>query len=147
MGVFQQPARTMEETTGGLMGRKVLVIDDEEGIRNFVKAILRKKNYVVEEAIDGEQAIGKIMKEDYDFFICDIRMPKKNGWEVLKVIRSNPTTREAPVIVLTGLIDNQDMKKAYDLGANYYITKPFTPAQLNYGTMLMFGEVENFWKA
>jgi putative two-component system response regulator len=74
-------------------------------------------------------------------------MPKKDGWEVLKTIRSNPATKDLPVIVLTGLIDNQDMKKAYDLGANYYITKPFTPSQLHYGTLLMFDEVEGFWKA
>jgi len=129
------------------MGRRVLVIDDEESIRTYIKAILNKRNCVVEEAADGEQAIGKIMQGTYDFFICDIGMPRKDGWEVLKAIRSNPSSKDVPVIVLTGLIDNQDMKKAYDLGANYYITKPFTPAQLNYGTMLMFGEVENFWKA
>ena len=129
------------------MSRKVLVVDDEEGIRNYIRAILSKKNYVVDEATDGEEAIGKIMKGAYDFFICDIRMPKKDGWEVLKTIRSNPATKDLPVIVLTGLIDNQDMKKAYDLGANYYITKPFTPSQLNYGTLLMFDEVEGFWKA
>ena len=129
------------------MARKVLVIDDEEGIRAYIKTILSKRSFVVEEATDGEQAIGKIMKGNYDFFICDIRMPRKDGWDVLKAIRSNPSSKDAPVIVLTGLIDNQDIRKAYELGANYYITKPFTPAQLNYGTMLMFGEVENFWKA
>ncbi len=129
------------------MGRRVLVIDDEEGVRTYIKTILSKRDYVIEEAADGEQAIQKIVKGTYDFFICDIRMPRKDGWDVLKAIRANPATREVPVIVLTGLIDNQDMKKAYDLGANYYITKPFTPAQLNYGTMLMFGEVESFWKA
>lgn len=129
------------------MSRKVLVVDDEEGIRSYIKAILTKKSYVVDEATDGEEAIGKIMNGAYDFFICDIRMPKKDGWEVLKTIRSNPATKDLPVIVLTGLIDNQDMRKAYDLGANYYITKPFTPSQLNYGTLLMFDEVEAFWKA
>ena len=128
------------------MGRKVLVIDDEEGIRNYVKAILEKKNYVVEEATDGDEAIGKIGKGAYDFFICDIRMPKKDGWEVLKTIRASPTNKDVPVIVLTGLTDNQDIKRAYDLGANYYITKPFTPSQLYYGTLLMFNEVEPFWK-
>jgi DNA-binding response OmpR family regulator len=77
-------------------------------------------------------------KEDFDLLICDIMMPNKDGWEVLKEVRSNPKTKDMPVIVLTAKDEDSDMFKGYDLGANYYITKPFTKAQLLNGIQLMF---------
>ena len=67
-------------------------------------------------------------------------MPNKNGWEVLKEVRLNPKTKDIPVIVLTAKNEDTDMFKGYDLGANYYITKPFTKEQLLFGLKMMFGE-------
>jgi DNA-binding response OmpR family regulator len=67
-------------------------------------------------------------------------MPNKNGWEVLKSVKSNPKTRDIPVIMLTAKNEDADMFKGYGLGANYYITKPFTKDQLLYGLKLMLGE-------
>jgi two-component system alkaline phosphatase synthesis response regulator PhoP/two-component system response regulator VicR len=122
------------------MSRKILIVDDEEVIRKFLKIHLAKLGYEVKEAGDGEQAIEQLGKDDFDLLICDILMPKKNGWEVIKEAKSNPKTKDMPVIVLTAKNEDSDMFKGYDLGANYYMTKPFSKAQLLYGLQLMFNE-------
>jgi CheY-like chemotaxis protein len=118
--------------------KKILIVDDEEVIRKFLKIHLDKLGYEVKEAVDGEQAIEQIWKDDFDLLICDILMPKKDGWEVIKEVKSNPKTKDIPVIVLTAKNEDTDMFKGYDLGANYYMTKPFSKAQLLYGLQLMF---------
>lgn len=121
------------------MKRKVLVVDDEEVIRKFLKIHLGKWGYDVEEASDGEEAVGRLKGENFDLLISDVLMPKKNGWELLKEVRSNQNTKDLPVLLLTAKNEDTDMFKGYGLGANYYLTKPFTKAQLLYGIQLMFG--------
>lgn len=123
------------------MSKRVLIVDDEEVIRKFLKIHLAKLGYEVKEAADGEQAIEQLGIDDFDLLICDILMPKKNGWEVMKEVKSNPKTRNLPVILLTAKNEDSDMFKGYDLGANYYMTKPFTKAQLFYGLKLMLDEI------
>jgi len=123
------------------MSKKVLIVDDEEVIRKFLKIHLTKLGYEVTEAADGEQAIEQLgKKDDFNLIICDILMPKKNGWEVIKEVKSNPKMRNIPFIVLTAKNEDSDMFNGYDLGANYYMTKPFTKAQLLYGLRLMLDE-------
>jgi len=122
------------------MGKKVLIVDDEEIIRKFLRINLLKLGYEVKEAIDGVQALEQLGNDNYDLLICDILMPNKDGWQVLKEMRSNPKTKDIPVIVLTAKNEDTDMFKGYDLGANYYITKPFTKEQLLFGLKMMFGE-------
>ena len=122
------------------MSRKILVVDDEEVIRKSLRIHLDKLGYEVMEAADGEQAIEQLGKDDFDLLICDIMMPKKDGWEVIKEVKSNPKTKNLPVIVLTAKNEDPDMFKGYDLGANYYMTKPFTKSQLLYGLKLMLEE-------
>jgi two-component system, OmpR family, alkaline phosphatase synthesis response regulator PhoP len=122
------------------MSKKVLIVDDEEVIRKLLRIHLVKWGYEVKEAVDGAQAIEQIGKDDFDLLICDILMPKMDGWQVLKEVKSNPKTKDMPVIVLTAKNQDSDMFKGYDWGANYYMTKPFTKAQLLYGLKLMFEE-------
>jgi len=122
------------------MSRKVLIVDDEEIIRKFLRINLDNWGYEVKEAVDGEEALKQLKSDDFDLLICDILMPNKDGWEVLKEMRLDPKTREIPVIILTAKNEDSEMFKGYDMGANYYMTKPFTKAQLQYGLKLMFGE-------
>jgi len=122
------------------MKRKILIVDDEEVIRKILRILLDKLGYEVKEAADGEQAIQELGKDDFDLLICDILMPKKDGWEVIKEAKSNSKTKNMPVILLTAKNEDSDVFKGYDLGANYYMTKPFTKAQLIYGLRLMFNE-------
>ena len=122
------------------MSKKVLIVDDEEVIRKLLRIHLVKWGYEVREAVDGTQAIEQIGKDDFDLLICDILMPNMDGWQVLKEVKSNPKTKDMPVIVLTAKNQDADMFKGYDLGASYYMTKPFTKAQLLYGLKLMLEE-------
>ncbi len=126
--------------------RRALVIDDEEKVRKHIKILLGKRNYIIEEAADGDLGIEMVLTREYDLILCDLRMPEKDGWAVLRAIRSSPESKDVPVIILGRLIDNEDMKRVYDEGANYYLTKPFTPSQLYYGIQLVFEEVKDFWK-
>ena len=122
------------------MGKKVLIVDDEEVIRKFLKINLVKLGYEVNEAVDGAQALERLARETYDLLISDVLMPNKNGWELLKAVRSNPKTKDMSVILLTAKNEDADMFQGYELGANYYMTKPFTKDQLLFGLGLMFGK-------
>ncbi len=116
---------------------KVLVVEDDDVIRKFLRLQLGKWGYRVVEAEDGVEAILKLGKEGFDLIICDIMMPKKDGWELIKEVRLSPKTKDISVIVLTAKNKDSDMFKGYELGANYYITKPFTKAQLLHGIELV----------
>ena len=120
------------------MSKKVLVVDDEDTIRKFLKIHLVKDGYDVKEAADGEQAIDQLKRDRFDLMICDLMMPKKNGWEVIHEVRSHSTTKRLPVIILTAKNEDEDMFKGYSSGANYYITKPFTKSQLFFAINLIF---------
>lgn len=122
------------------MAKKILIVDDEEVIRKYLRVNLVKWGYEVKEVINGVEALEQLGKDNFDLLITDIVMPNKDGWEVLKEVRSNPKTKDIPVIVLTGKNEDAEMFKGYDMGANYYMTKPFTKTQLQYGLKLMFGE-------
>jgi CheY-like chemotaxis protein len=123
-----------------MMGKKILIVDDEEIIRKVLRINLLKWGYEVSEATDGVKALEQLGNDNYELLICDILMPNKNGWDVLKEMRSNPKTKDIPVIVLTAKNEDADMFKGYELGTNYYMTKPFTKNQLLYALKLMFGE-------
>jgi DNA-binding response OmpR family regulator len=120
------------------MSKKVLVVDDEDTIRKFLKIHLLKDGYDVKEAADGEEAIDQLKRDRFDLMICDLMMPKKNGWEVIREVRSHSTTKGLPVIILTAKNEDEDMFKGYSAGANYYITKPFTKSQLFFAINLIF---------
>ena len=126
-----------------MKNEKVLVVEDDEVIRKVLRLQLGKWGYRVVEAEDGVAAILKLGKEDFDLIICDIMMPKKDGWELIKEVRLSPKTKDIPVIVLTAKNKDSDMFKGYDLGANYYITKPFTRAQLLQGIQMILSKDPN----
>ena len=122
------------------MGKKILIVDDEEVIRKFLRINLLKLGHEVIEAADGAQALEKLAAGTYDLLISDVLMPNKNGWELLKAVRLNPRTKDMSVILLTAKNEDADMFQGYELGANYYMTKPFTKDQLLFGLNLMFGK-------
>jgi two-component system alkaline phosphatase synthesis response regulator PhoP len=81
-------------------------------------------------ALDGEQALEKIKSEKPDLIVLDIMMPKVDGYEVCKTIKSDPGTKQIPVILLSAKGRNVDQKMGFDVGADDYITKPFSPRKL-----------------
>ena len=123
-----------------MKNRKVLIVEDEEVIRKILRITLSKWGFQVEEAEDGVQALVKLEKERYPLIICDILMPNLNGWDLIKKVKEDPKTRDIRIIALTSRNRDSDMFKGYELGANYYMTKPFTQAQLQYGIQLVLDE-------
>lgn len=104
---------------------KVLVADDESRMRKLVKDFLVKRDFIVLEASDGEEALSYFYREkDIALFILDVMMPKVNGWDVCKEIRQ---TSKVPIIMLTAKSAEDDELNGFDLGADEYITKPFSP--------------------
>ena len=118
--------------------KKILIVDDEEVIRKFLSLQLNKWGYDIVEAEDGEQATLKLEGEDFDLMITDVMMPNKDGWQLIQEVKTNPKTKNLPVIVLTAKSRDEDMFKGYELGATYYLPKPFTKEQLQFGINMMF---------
>ena len=123
-----------------MKNRSILIVEDEQVVRKFLRLQLSQWGYKVTEAEDGVQAILKLGKENFDLILLDIVMPNKDGWELMKEVRLSPKTKDIPVIVLTAKNKDSDMFKGYELGANYYIPKPFTKTQLLHGLKLVFEE-------
>jgi len=109
---------------------RVLVVDDEIYIVHILDFSLGMEGYEVITALDGEQALERLKSDRPDLIVLDIMMPKLDGYEVCKAIKSNPATKHIPVILLSAKGRNVDQKTGYDVGADDYITKPFTPRKL-----------------
>lgn len=104
---------------------KILVVDDESRMRKLVKDFLVRADYEVLEAGDGEEALDKFYDDkDIALIVLDVMMPKLNGWEVCKEIRQ---TSKIPIIMLTAKGDEKDELNGFELGADEYIAKPFSP--------------------
>lgn len=104
---------------------KILVVDDEPRMRKLVKDFLTVKGFQVIEAEDGEQAIDIFFEEkDIALILLDVMMPKMDGWEVLKTIRQYS---QIPILMLTARGEEQDELQGFKLGADEYISKPFSP--------------------
>ena len=109
---------------------KILVVDDEIYIVHILDFSLGMEGYEVVTALDGEQALEKVKTEKPDLIVLDIMMPKLDGYEVCKNIKSNAATQHIPVILLSAKGRNVDQKLGFDVGADDYITKPFSPRKL-----------------
>lgn len=109
------------------MLNKILIAEDEPALRNLVKTCLVKEGYSVIEAKDGQEALDLFYSENVSLVILDIMMPQLDGFEVLKTIRIESTV---PVLMLTARNTEYDELHGLKLGADDYITKPFSPAVL-----------------
>lgn len=109
---------------------KILVIEDEELIRNLICDLLSIKDFKVIEAEDGLQGIKLANAELPDLIICDILMPELDGYNVLKQLQSQPSTSVIPFIFLTAKGTKEDFRQGMNLGADDYLTKPFTEEEL-----------------
>src|SRR5438105_11584817 len=106
--------------------KRILVIDDEEWLREMVHLALTQKGYEVIEAGNGAMGIQVALKELPDLILCDVNMEKMDGYRTLSSMRSEPTTASIPFILMTGLADNAGMRHGMELGADDYLPKPFT---------------------
>jgi len=108
------------------MSRNILVVEDDAGIRSNLREMLEAEGYTVREAVDGEDGIRQAVGAPPDLVICDVMMPGKDGYAVLSTLRERDETIEVPFLFLTARADRESHRKGMELGAEDYLTKPFT---------------------
>jgi two-component system alkaline phosphatase synthesis response regulator PhoP len=123
--------------------RTIMVVDDNPDIITIVKTILEGKGYNVLSASSGQELLNLLNNQKPDLIILDIMMPEMDGLEVLGRLKGVTETASIPVILLTAKVQYEDVLGGYKLGADYYITKPFTSTQLVNGINLLLGESKN----
>lgn len=109
---------------------RILVIDDEATVRVNVMRFLQLEGYLPSEAEDGECGIQAALRSPPDLILCDLMMPGTDGFGVLARLRAEPATAAVPFVFLTASADMEDSRIGFLLGANEYITKPFSLAVL-----------------
>src|SRR5512138_2288588 len=107
---------------------KVLVVDDETEIRELIVKYLRREGIQTAEADGGVTAVSQILQQDFDLVILDIMMDDLDGFEVLKQVR--PMKPRVPMLLLSARQEDYDKVLGFGLGADDYVTKPFSPAEL-----------------
>ncbi|MFU8796974.1 MAG: response regulator [Dehalococcoidia bacterium] len=112
-----------------MVKQKILVVDDEQGVRLTVSRML-EDDFVVLEAADGEQAIAMAREEMPSIILMDLMMPKLDGYAACLSIKSDQDTRRIPVVMLTAIGHELNKRFAEEMGADGYITKPFTRESL-----------------
>ena len=113
------------------MTRTILIVDDDPVIRMLITTTLRDvSGYRLEEAGDGMQALEAALREQPEIVFLDYDMPRLNGVETCRRLRSDPVTAEATIVMLTGKSDDPAQQRARAAGADLYLTKPFSPLRL-----------------
>ncbi len=112
------------------MGRSVLIVDDEPNIVRSLQFLMTKAGYDVRVARDGEQALDEIAKTQPDLVLLDAMMPKRDGFDVCQTIRGNPRWAGVRVIMLTAKGRDIEREKGMAMGADDYITKPFSTKEV-----------------
>lgn len=128
-----------QPTASGAVKPLVLVVDDSDENCRMVEMLLKSRGFGVETAPDGPSALRALERRRPDIILLDVMMPAMSGMEVLDRIRSNPQHASIPVILVTAKSGDEDLLEGYKFGADYYITKPFSPRQLLYGIGLVLG--------
>ncbi|MCS7203579.1 MAG: response regulator transcription factor [Thermodesulfovibrio sp.] len=112
------------------MNKKILIVEDEKEIAEIIAYNLRKENFDVSIAFDGEEALEKIRKNSYDLVILDLMLPKIDGLDICKIIRNNPKLNKTGIIMVTAKTEEIDRVLGLEIGADDYITKPFSVREL-----------------
>lgn len=112
------------------MANKILVVDDEPNIVLSLEFLMKQAGFQVRTASDGEAALAAVATETPDLVLLDVMMPRKNGYEVCQAIRANPDCKGVRIIMLTAKGREVEREKGLALGADDYITKPFSTQEV-----------------
>lgn len=121
------------------MPKKILIADDEPNIVISLEYLLQREGYTVLIARDGQEALDAITRERPDLVLLDVMMPKKSGFEVCQALRANDALQGTKILMLTAKGRDTDMAKGTALGADDYMTKPFSTRELVAKVALMLG--------
>jgi DNA-binding response OmpR family regulator len=117
----------------------VLVADDDHDILGLVSFRLERAGYDVVAAHDGEEALRLALERVPDLAVIDVMMPKLDGYEVTTRLRQNHATRRMPVILLTARVQEADIARGFEAGADDYVKKPFSPQELGARVQAILG--------
>ena len=121
------------------MGKTILIVEDEPKNMTLTKDILKISGYETIEAVDGRQGVEKAKSARPDLILMDIMMPKMDGYAACREIKADPATKNIPVIMLTAVGYDLNKKLAKQMGADGYVTKPFSRQQLVDAITLLLG--------
>lgn len=107
-----------------------MAVDDDHVIRGLLEVNLEMEGHEVVTAVDGQDALDRVEEEAPDLILLDVMMPNVNGWQVAETLKSNPRTRNIPIVFLSARAMEADVRKGTDLGVQAYVTKPFDPIDL-----------------
>ena len=113
-----------------ITGQTILVVDDDKEIVRLVRAYLEKAGYQVLTAYDGSTALHILRRERPALVVLDLMLPDQDGWDITRLVRSDPALASMPIIMLTARIDDTDKIIGLELGADDYVTKPFNPREV-----------------
>ncbi len=120
---------------------KVLIVDDASTVRMYHRNVLEAAGYVVDEAVNGLEALEKALENTFDLYIVDINMPKMDGYRLCQAIRASDELNAVPIIMISTESETKDANKAFSVGANFYLNKPVDANELSTLVSLMLGEV------
>lgn len=112
------------------MPPRILVVDDDPAVREYASTTLQDAGFVVNDVPSGEQALEEMRRERYDVVVLDKAMPGMDGDEVARVLRDEPGGGSLAIVMLSGLVSDQDQWDGWRAGVDIYVTKPFDDAEL-----------------
>lgn len=112
------------------MSKKILIVEDEKEIAELIAYSLKKEKYDVSIVLDGETALKRLRENVYDLVILDLMLPGIDGFEICKIIRNNSNMQKTGIIIVTAKGEEFDKVRGLEMGADDYITKPFSPREL-----------------
>lgn len=113
-------------------GKKILIIEDDQFLREFYQELLQQEGFLVDVAVDGEVGLRKLLEGGYDLILLDIMLPKKDGLQLLRDLKLQPLKKaNGPIVILTNLGQDVVIKQCFELGAQGYLIKSaFNPDQV-----------------
>lgn len=120
-------------------GKRILVVDDGVTVRLFCREVLEHAGFVVEEAGNGLEGIERALGRHFDLLVVDINMPKMDGYQMIRLVRDEPALAAVPVVTISTEAGEDDIARAYQAGANFYMIKPVRPAELASAARLLTG--------
>ena len=109
---------------------KILIAEDETDIRDLIAFTLQYAGYEVQSARDGQEAVELARAEPPDLVLLDVRMPRMTGYDVCRALKADPALKQAPVVFLSAKGQDAEIRAGLDAGADAYLLKPFSPAEL-----------------
>ncbi|HEY8478954.1 MAG TPA: response regulator [Spirillospora sp.] len=109
---------------------RVLVVDDDEVIRQLIAVNLQLEGFEVETAVDGQDCLEKVAEVGPDVITLDVMMPRLDGWVTAVRLREDPDTAHIRVVMITARAQEHDIRRGHEIGVDAYVTKPFDPNQL-----------------